>query len=94
VFNYSASAVIQNSVIRASGGTYNYGIYNYEGDAYAVKVNNSQVTGSTNTIYNESGFTTRVGASSLDGGAVSNGGTLTCAGVYDENYTFYASTCP
>jgi hypothetical protein len=58
-------------------------------------VNNSQVTGSTNTIRNDSAFTTRIGASKLDGGAVSvGGGTVTCAGVYDENYTFYASTCP
>jgi hypothetical protein len=48
------------------------------------------------TICNDTGFTTRVGASLLDGGAVYNpgGGTLTCAGMYDENYVFCASTCP
>jgi hypothetical protein len=58
-------------------------------------VNNSQISGGTNTIRNDAEFTTRVGASQLSGGAVSvGGGTLTCAGVYDENYTFYASACP
>jgi hypothetical protein len=30
----------------------------------------------------------------LYGGPVQNDGTLTCAGVYDENYTFFASACP
>ena len=27
-------------------------------------------------------------------GVTSGGGTVTCAGVTDENYTFYASSCP
>ncbi len=95
IFNFSSSPVIQNGVIRASGGTNNYGIYNYAiNGAWTVKVSNSQVTGSTNTIRNYSYTTTRIGATLLDGGPVYNEGTLTCAGVYDENYTFYASTCP
>lgn len=34
-----------------------------------------------------------VGASQLAGGPV-NAGDPTCAGVYDENYAFFASTCP
>jgi len=94
VYNTS-SPTIQNSVIRASSGTSNYGIYNAASSgAYTVLVNNSQISGSTNTIYNDAEFTTRVGASQLDGGAVYAGGTMTCAGVYDENYVFYANTCP
>ena len=38
----------------------------------------------------------RVGATRLDGGPATAAGsvTLTCAGVYDENYAFSASTCP
>jgi hypothetical protein len=97
VYNDSSSSIIQNSVISASGGgTSNHGIYNYAtSGTYTVTVNNSQITGSTSTIRNDSAFTTRVGASKLDGGAVSAGsGTVTCAGVYDENYAFYAGTCP
>jgi hypothetical protein len=57
-------------------------------------INNSVIIGSTNTIYNGTSTTTRVGNTKLAGGAVSNSGTLTCAGVYDENYTFSTDTCP
>jgi hypothetical protein len=98
VDNVSSSPTINNSVISASGGSSNYGIYNYAsgGGPYIVLVNNSQVTGNTNTIYNDTEFTTRVGASQLDGGAVFvGGGTVTCIGVYDENYTSPGyTTCP
>jgi len=84
------SVQVNNSQVSAS-----YGIYNADTSGLcSVLVNNSQVTGSTNTIRNSVSFTTRVGASQLSGGAVTGGGTVTCAGVYDENYTFYASTCP
>jgi hypothetical protein len=34
---------------------------------------------------------TRIANSQLSGGKTS---VATCAGVYDENYTFYADTCP
>ncbi len=96
VYNDSSLSTIANSVISGSGGTNNYGLYNYASSgSYTVLVNNSQISGSNNTIYNDSHFTTRVGASKLSGGAVSlGGGTVTCAGVYDEAYAFYASTCP
>ncbi|CAG0959210.1 hypothetical protein GPROT1_00685 [Gammaproteobacteria bacterium] len=96
VLNNSSSSTIQNSVLSASAGTNNYGIDNNAPSGfYTVIVNNSQITGSTNTISNDSEFTTRVGASLSSGGAVSAGsGTVTCAGVYDETYAFYASTCP
>jgi pectin methylesterase-like acyl-CoA thioesterase len=50
------------------------------------------VTGTT--IFNDETATMRIGGSQLAGGPVSNSGTLTCAGVYDENYTFFANTCP
>ena len=93
VRNVRSSPTIQNSVIRASGGTDNYGIYSpFSPDSNTVTVNNSQVTGSTGTISCADGDTCRAGASLLDGGPVSEG--VVCAGVYDESYTFYASTCP
>lgn len=95
VGNFFSSPAIQNSVIRANDGVNNYGIYNLAGDgSYTVTVNNSQVTGSTNTIYNDPHFITQIGASLLAGGPVENIDTLTCAGVYDENYAFSADTCP
>ena len=62
--------------------------------AYTVMVNSSQITGSTAPIFNDSRYTTYVGASLLAGGAVVNSGTMTCAGVYDETYAFSTSGCP
>lgn len=95
VLNYESSPTIQNSVIFASGGTANYGISNgASADSYYVLVNNSQITASTNTINSDDEFTTLVGASMLWGGNIANPGTMVCAGVYDEGYTFYPNTCP
>jgi len=99
VFNNSASPTIQNSVMSGSGGTVNYGIYNVAPSGiYTVTVNNSQIKGSTNTIFNDNSsnnYTTRVGASLLSGGIVTGTGTLTCVGVYDENYASAGyTTCP
>jgi len=75
---------------------HNYGILNStDGGSYTVKVDNSRIAGTTWTIWNCTGFTTLVGASLLDGGPVAEGGgTVTCAGVYDEDYVFYPSDCP
>jgi hypothetical protein len=57
-----------------------------------VMVNNCSIRGVTNSIKNSSanGF---VGGTQLAGGAVTGAG-VTCAGVWDESYTFSASTCP
>ena len=88
----SSSPVIRNSAIWAGGGTGNYGIYNDAYDPITVTVDSSQITGSTATFYCRPGDACRAGASLLDGGPVS--GNVVCAGVYDEAYTFYASTCP
>jgi len=101
VFNDSSSPTINNSAISTSSaivlGINNYGIYNSASSGiYTVSVNNSQVTGSTNTIYNDPFFITYIGASQLSGGAVfGGGGTVTCAGVYDEAYAFFTGpACP
>jgi len=57
-------------------------------------VNNSQITGDDATIYSDAEFTTYVGASLLDGGAVvPNSGTMTCVGTYNEGYTTLNSSC-
>ena len=97
VYNQDSSATINSSVISATGGSPNWGIKNTQNfvGAYTVLVNNSQIIGSDNTVRNDTFFTMRVGASQLSGGPVFTAvGTLTCAGVYDENYVFSASTCP
>ncbi|MGB3906287.1 MAG: hypothetical protein WBB22_15360, partial [Anaerolineae bacterium] len=73
-----------------------YGLYNDPASAtnpYTVTVDTSLVNGGTSTISNGLNVTTLVGASQLAGGTVTGSG-FTCAGVYDENYTFSSSTCP
>jgi hypothetical protein len=74
----------------------NYGVFNFaDSGTYTVTIDNSSITGSSNTIRNDAEFTTRVGATKLDGGSVSTGGgVVTCANVHDENYVAYTSTCP
>jgi hypothetical protein len=98
ITNSSSSANLNNSTISATGAGSNYGIYNTAtADAYTVTVNNSQITGSTNTIRNDTEFTVRVGASQLAGGAIVTGGVgkEICVGVYDENYASAGyTTCP
>ena len=89
-FNFS-SPTISNSAI--SGGS--YGIFT-ESAGTIAKVNNSRIAGGAHTIVSSGAGVTRVAASQLDGGPalIDFVGTLTCAGVYDENYAFYAGTCP
>jgi hypothetical protein len=92
VYNDSSSPVMTNVTARAFQGTLNkYGVYNRSSGT--VKINHSVISGTTNTIRNESGVTTRVGNTQLDGGAVNNAGTLTCVGAYDENYVALSTIC-
>ncbi len=90
-----ASVTIHNSVIEAVNGSSNLGIYNTAASgSYTVTIHSSQITAAT-PVLNDSEFTTLIGATYLNGGAMPlNGGTITCAGVYDEAFVFYASTCP
>jgi len=94
VWNDSSSFVIQNSVISASEGIYaNDGLHNIATTgSYTIKINNSQITGGTSTIYQDSYYTTMVGASQLAGGGVF-GGTYICAASYNGNYAPLNSTC-
>ncbi|HEX3525688.1 MAG TPA: hypothetical protein VH988_01350 [Thermoanaerobaculia bacterium] len=78
-----SSLRISRSTLRASGST-SYGI-NLSNN---VLVDNSEIAGATATV---AGSGASIGGSKLDGGPASG---ATCAGVWDENYTFSASTCP
>ncbi len=98
--NGATTAVyVFNSVLSSTGASIETrGIKNVSGsttDTYDVYVNNSNITGENSTIQSDTEFTVLVGSTWLSGGGVfTGGGTVTCAGVYDENYTFYASSCP
>jgi len=93
--NNISSVTIKNAVISASGGTTNYGIMNTGTKSVTFRTDHATITGSTASIWHGIGtFISLVGNSSLEGGSVTGGGTFTCAGIYDENYVFYANTCP
>jgi hypothetical protein len=77
------------TAIGMNGAGSNYGLHNNVNAETAA--NSSQFIGSSNGLYLQSG-TVYLGVSQLDGGATLDSGTLTCYGVYDENYTPY--TCP
>jgi hypothetical protein len=75
---------VENSQIRAL----DTGIFSIYSSGYQVRVKSSEVAGASATILASSAM---VGGTLLDGGPASG---ATCAGVYDETFTFYASTCP
>jgi hypothetical protein len=95
VQNILSSLTINNSLISASEGTENnYGIHNSAGSlSYILSVNNSQIIGSTNTIYNDPNYIVNIGVSQLSGGAVSDDGAYHCVGVYDGDYNALDETC-
>jgi hypothetical protein len=99
LYNNQSRATVVDSAFSTMGmgtfGTSTYGLFNTAASgAYTVTVEGSSIGGGA-TISSDAEFVTRVGSSRLDGGAiVLNGGSVTCAGVYDEGYGFFASTCP
>lgn len=95
VWNQTSSSVIDNCTISASGASSNYGVSTYAtSGSYTMQIHNSQITSNQATLNNNAYFTTSAANTFLSGGAVSGGGTLKCAGVVDEAYTFYNNTCP
>jgi hypothetical protein len=86
---------MHNSVIKAMNGNLNLGVYSTAGGgSYTVMIHGSQITAAS-PIIGDVEFATLIGATYLNGGAVlPNGGTVTCAAVYDEAFVFYASLCP
>ncbi len=93
VYNISSSPNMNNVTASGSGGTNNYGVYN---DTSSIsKINHSMISGTTNSIYTSSNSTTYIGNTYLEGSTNTvSGGTCACAGVYDNNFVFYPSTCP
>ncbi len=96
---YASDANVQldEVVIRVSGGTLaNYGIRAMSsGSPYAVKVNHGSVSAWTNTYLGDAEYSGYIGGTWLNGGVVNkNGGSATCAGAYDEHYSFMAAGCP
>lgn len=87
---------VRHSSIRASGGAGDdTGIY-YSGSAGNVfSIIDAEITSIDHTVNNPSSTATvYISSTFLNGLPVTGAGTEKCAGVIDESYTFYASTCP
>ncbi len=85
---------INSSVITANGQVDNVGLESDQDADITYLVNNSQITGSTNTILISGIAIARIGSSQLSGGPVT-GDTVTCIGDYDENFSSTGyTTCP
>jgi len=76
------------SVTVSTGG---YATVALQNDGSTVYVEHSILSG-PNWIWNNS--MTYVANSRIEGGVRFNSHTITCAGVYDGAFTFYASSCP
>ena len=82
----NSSLTIVNSTVTASDGVQSYSL--------TTKIDHSVIIGTRYTITTGyTGSVIYVGNTRLEGGPVL-GTFITCAGVYDENYVFYANTCP
>ena len=82
--------------VLVSGANTNYGIRGLStGPAQTIRVDDCVIEATTNTYFGDMEYTVLIGGSKLLGGPVNkNGGTETCAGVYDEAYVFYSNGCP
>jgi hypothetical protein len=97
VHNVDSSATMFNVTAIGSGGANNIGVANNSTSGlYAVTIQNSVISGSSYTVSNSDNatITTHVGSTQLiSGHSPSTYGSVTCAGVYNVNYTFSANTC-
>lgn len=97
LLRYGSASISNTSVSVYGGSVANKGILLNVGavSPYNVTVDNSRIHGDTYSIDNGENYTTKIGASKLEG-PLRNfaGGTIVCAGVYNANYQFFANTCP
>jgi hypothetical protein len=94
VGNSSSSPTMTDVTATASGSspTQVYGVINA---ASSTTIRQSKLSGKP-ALSLDFGGTTKVALTQLVGGVAGHGQftVVTCAGVYDENYAFFASTCP
>jgi hypothetical protein len=73
----------------ATGGTSNRGVYNLSSSSPSIR--NSSITGSTNSIFNDSSLV-KVADTALGGGNVFGSG-FTCVGAYDTAFVALNGGC-
>jgi len=87
------SVSVLRSFIAGEDGGSEYGIFFQDSTGSGrLDVANSEIKGENLTVYEEGDGQAYVGGSFLIGGPVM--GSVLCAGVWDDGYTFYASSCP
>lgn len=88
----SASPTMEDVTLVAEAGGFSYGVYNSTSTA---RINHSSIKGSTYAAYGGgTGCSYIYIANSMIDGPTGTTCVLTCAGVFDENYVFYPSSCP
>ena len=95
MWNDNSSATIQNSSITGSGGTSD-GIHNAGAGTgpFTVIINNSRLAGGSSTIYTEvATYTTKMGASQLQGIGGQGFGFYKCVSSYNGNFDALNATC-
>ncbi len=96
---YNGSHSLANVTASASGATETYGVYSgYKFNAPTVTVNQSRVSGATNSVFafggGAAGGAAKVGASQLTGPtAALNPSVVTCAASYNGNFAQLSPTC-
>ncbi len=64
-------------------------------EPHSIRLHSTRIEGSWATVFAATAYTIQIGDSQLAGGPSTGGyGTVQCAGVYDEDFVFYPSTCP
>ncbi len=91
MLNINSTTTIRDSVITTSGGADQIGVWSQQ--ASTTQVYSSEIVASTRPVHNWDS-TTVIAGSLLSGAPILADVGMTCAGVYDENYVFYANTCP
>jgi hypothetical protein len=97
VFDNGSSPTMTDVTATASGATsIKYGVFNQNNSSPTIRQSELSVppSGSNNALAQIEGGSSKVALSQLVGGVASNSGSVTCAGVYDENLAFFANTCP
>ena len=93
----TSSVVMRNTYMSMSGsgcGAGCYGVYTLTSiPNRTTYVDQSEIAGLTNTIFNGPNVVMYVGLSKLAGGPVSNSGTLKCVGSHNSIYDPLSSSC-
>jgi len=95
VYNSYSGCTMNHVEVIGGGDSFTGGYGVHTGDYSTVRINHSVIDGYNNSIECISG-NTYIGNTQLKGGSVYDfsGTSVKCAGVYDESYNFYSSTCP